>query len=55
VRNTGSYTEPDDFQPARRLSLNQIAPESLPLIAGSSRHGSKKLTARKRLECRDGF
>jgi hypothetical protein len=43
LRNTGLGTELGDVQPARRLSLHNIAPESLPLIADLSRHGPSKI------------
>src|SRR5262245_4267822 len=46
LRNTSIFTEPVDVQPARRLSLNQIAQESLPLIADLSRHGPLQDRAR---------
>src|SRR3954462_10444502 len=40
LRNTGICTEPGNVQPPRPLSLHKIAPESLPLIADFSRHGT---------------
>ena len=46
LRNTGICTEPGDVQPARRLSLHKIAPESLPLFADFSRHGPLEDRAR---------
>jgi hypothetical protein len=46
LRNTGIRTEPGDVQPARPLALDQIAPESHPLIADFSRHGPLQDRAR---------